>query len=134
MTGFGEEDCDHLTGSASRYLEFRRFVCREHVLCHMWSCSSDANNFYVMFFFNCRNCFLDVKRRTGHKLNQRLDRQPKWCQHWGRCAWVVALRAVCVAVCGGKGRAALDVGGRLFEFCFGRTVGDVLSLRLKVRQ
>ena len=35
MTGFGEEDCEHLIGSASRYLEFHRFVCSEHVLCHM---------------------------------------------------------------------------------------------------
>ena len=50
MTGFGEEDCDHLMGSASRYLEFHTFVCREHVLCHIWSCNSDAYE-YVMFVF-----------------------------------------------------------------------------------
>ena len=50
MTGFGEEDCDHLMGSASRYLEFHTFVCREHVLCHIWSCNSDAYE-YVMFCF-----------------------------------------------------------------------------------
>ena len=48
MTGFGGEYCDHLIGSASRYLEFHRFVCREHVLGNMWSCSNDAYK-YVIF-------------------------------------------------------------------------------------